>query len=95
MPDSPRTEPALCDHRQAPWLPLCEHAGHARATTLNDGDIGRRIETSRGAGVVTAVRHLDDTLTQVLLDPGTSGHAVVANVPAGEVVRVGWSLPPS
>jgi hypothetical protein len=45
--------------------------------------------------VVTAVRHLDDTLTQVLLDPGTSGHAVVANVPAGEVVRVGWSLPPS
>lgn len=92
MPDFQRTEPALCGHRQAPWLPLCEHAGQARASQLTDADIGRQVGTSAGHGVLIAVHHHDDQHTQLVVSR-TRDDADVLNLGAGEVVRVGHPLP--
>lgn len=92
MPDT-RTEPVLCDHRLAPWIPLCEHAGQIRAGELSEEHLGRVLTTSEGTGVLTGLRHLDDTLTQLLLSPGRPDDAIVTQTPAGEIVRYGFPPP--
>lgn len=89
MPDFDRTEPALCDHRQAPWIPLCEHAGRVRAMDLTDADVGRVITARDGTGVLTAVRHIDETATQIALRRGHDD-ADLITTGAGEVLRIGW-----
>lgn len=94
MPDFRRTEPTVCSHRHAPWVPLCEHAGQARAGDLTAADIGRVVTTRDATGLLEAVHPQDDVAMQLLLVRGTGPEDVtVALVPAGEVVRVGWPRP--
>lgn len=94
MPTYPRTEPALCDHRQAPWLPLCEHAGTVPAGGLGEGDVGRRVTTSRGTGILKAVHRVDEHAVQLLIERVDDPMPVVLTTPVGEVVQFGWGPVP-
>jgi hypothetical protein len=78
----------LCSHRQAPWLPLCEHANTVLAGDLTDDDIGSRVGLSAEVfGVLLALRALDDYAVQVALEP-VKGEVHVIPVPVGRAVQI-------